>query len=543
MRGDIALKRRWLLPSLGAFLISSNASAAELQSWRFDLNQNRLNFITNEGVQPRAQMIVNPTRLVIDLPGVTLGRPAIQQSLGRTIRSMRIGQFDNQTTRLVIELASGYTLDPQQVQVRGESPTQWFVQLPQPQLVTAATPTVQPPREGVRKSVSVAQVTPKVQPSQKLFVATARTQVDNVRVTPDGLFISTNGVAPEVEVTRSRDRQEINIDLKGAALLDRLAGAFSVNQLGVNRLRATQVQTSPPTARLTLEVAKSGPDWQASISRLGGVVVLPKGSVPIAGQRRNFSLLPALPNQGGPAQRLPSLPQAPLPRRVRVIPPPYRQTIIPTSPPKIFRPLPPILAPVVIPPFPSPPPAAPQVPRTQAIVIIDPGHGGPDPGAIGIGGLQEKNVAFAISVEVANLLQKQGVQAVLTRTDDIRDVDLPPRVALAEQLNATAFVSIHANSINLSRTDISGLETYYYSSGSRLAQIIHASILQGTGTRDRGIRRARFYVLRKTSMPAVLIETGFVTGAEDAPRLSNPDFQRQMAAAIARGILQYLQNP
>jgi N-acetylmuramoyl-L-alanine amidase len=173
--------------------------------------------------------------------------------------------------------------------------------------------------------------------------------------------------------------------------------------------------------------------------------------------------------------------------------------------------------------------------------VIDPGHGGPDPGAVGIGGLQEKGIVLDIGTKVAALLQQQGVQTLLTRSDD-RDLDLEPRVQMAEQANATVFVSIHANAISLSRTDISGLETYYYQSGQELAQTIHQTILQGVGISDRGVRTARFYVLRKTSMPSVLVEVGFVTGQDDAARLSNPAYRTQMATAIARGILQYLQR-
>ncbi|HEY9847540.1 MAG TPA: N-acetylmuramoyl-L-alanine amidase, partial [Candidatus Caenarcaniphilales bacterium] len=220
--------------------------------------------------------------------------------------------------------------------------------------------------------------------------------------------------------------------------------------------------------------------------------------------------------------------------------------LTPPRPPAISVPMPPQPVSVPVPPAaPLPPSVQPspperQTPKARAIVVIDPGHGGPDPGAIGIGGLRETDVVLPIALEVVSLLQKQGVQAILTRADELRDVDLPPRVALAQGVKADVFVSIHANSINLSRTDISGLETYYYSNGARLARVIHNSILQEVGVRDRGVRRARFYVLRKTSMPAVLVETGFVTGAEDAPRLANPESQRQMAAAIARGILQYL---
>lgn len=189
------------------------------------------------------------------------------------------------------------------------------------------------------------------------------------------------------------------------------------------------------------------------------------------------------------------------------------------------------------------PGSLPRVPNGRIVVMVDPGHGGPDPGAIGIGGLQEKVIVMSIAQQVASLLDQQGVQAVLTRTGDY-DFDLEPRVAMAERMNANLFVSIHANAISLSRPDVNGLETYYFSSASsgRLARTIHNSILQGVDIQDRGIRTARFYVLRRTSMPSVLIEVGFVTGREDAAKLSNPTYQSQMAQAIARGILQYLQQ-
>jgi N-acetylmuramoyl-L-alanine amidase len=196
--------------------------------------------------------------------------------------------------------------------------------------------------------------------------------------------------------------------------------------------------------------------------------------------------------------------------------------------------------------LPSPPATRPnpvqpraRTPNGRLVVVIDPGHGGPDPGAVGIGNLYEKTVVLDISRQVAALLEQQGIQAILTRPDD-RDLDLEPRVTIAQRANATVFVSIHANAISMSRPDINGLETFYYSSGLELAQSIHSSILQATGTRDRRIRKARFYVIRKTTMPSVLVETGFVTGAEDAPRLATASYRQQMAQAIARGIIQYL---
>lgn len=182
------------------------------------------------------------------------------------------------------------------------------------------------------------------------------------------------------------------------------------------------------------------------------------------------------------------------------------------------------------------------VPNGRVVVVLDPGHGGPDPGAVGIGGLQEKEAVLAISRQVATALEQQGIQVVMTRPDD-RDLDLEPRVRLAERANADIFVSIHANSISMSRPDVNGLETYHYSTTSqRLAQVIHNNLLQTTDLRDRGVRQARFYVIKNTSMPAVLVEIGFVTGREDAARLSSATGRSQIAQGITRGILQYVRS-
>jgi len=183
----------------------------------------------------------------------------------------------------------------------------------------------------------------------------------------------------------------------------------------------------------------------------------------------------------------------------------------------------------------------PSVPRGGKIVVIDPGHGGGDPGAVGIGGIRESEVVLDISRQVVSLLKQQGVEAVMTRTRDV-EIELEPRVQFAERANADVFVSIHANSFDASRTDVNGIETFYYSGGSGqpLARAVQNSLLQELGARDRGVKTANFYVIRYTSMPAILVETGFVTGAEDAARLSSASGRARIAKAIARGILQYL---
>jgi N-acetylmuramoyl-L-alanine amidase len=184
-------------------------------------------------------------------------------------------------------------------------------------------------------------------------------------------------------------------------------------------------------------------------------------------------------------------------------------------------------------------PVLPSIPQGATVVVIDPGHGGRDPGAVGIGGLQEKQINTTISNRVQQQLQAAGITVLMTRSSDVF-VDLDARAQYANQAGADLFVSIHANAISMDRPEVNGLETYYYSSGERLARSIHASVLQNTDLGDRGVRTARFYVLRYTSMPSVLVETGFVTGATDAARFRNPNAVNQSADSIARGILNYL---
>lgn len=189
---------------------------------------------------------------------------------------------------------------------------------------------------------------------------------------------------------------------------------------------------------------------------------------------------------------------------------------------------------------PRPVPPRPRVPATGTLVVIDPGHGGPDPGAVGIGGIQEKDIVLEVSYQVSQILQAQGLRVALTRVDD-RDLGLEPRTSYANQIGANVFVSIHANAISLSRPEVNGVETFHFGDSSQpLAAAIQASMLEATGMNNRGVKQARFYVLRFTRMPSALVEIGFVTGAEDAPRLADPRFRATVSQAIARGILRYL---
>ena len=362
-----------LVGMLGSLVLATPAEAAQFESWRFSPQQNQLVFTTDSAVQPKAQFLSNPARIVIDLPGTTLEQPTVNQVIGGSIQAIRIGQFDAETTRVTIELSPDYAVSPEQIVIRGESSQRWTIELP------------------------------------------PRSELANGSVT----------------------NQSANVESGGGGT--RLA-----------RLRRT-AQAAPLTS------------MPAALS----------------------SVVPTMPE---------AVPEA----ETRTLP-------------------------------------------TNIVIAIDPGHGGGDPGAIGIGGLQEKDVVSAIAYDVAKILEESGVQVVLTRTDD-REIDLEPRVQIAQRANSNLFVSIHANSISLDRPEVNGLETYYYSSGNQLAQVIHDAILQELAMTDRGVRQARFYVLRNTSMPAVLVETGFVTGAEDAQNFNDPAWRNQMAEAIAAGIVQYVQQ-
>lgn len=185
------------------------------------------------------------------------------------------------------------------------------------------------------------------------------------------------------------------------------------------------------------------------------------------------------------------------------------------------------------------------------IITIDPGHGGSDSGAIGPNGYTEKEGAFAISQKVASILNQSGAKVVMTRDSDV-DVygpnasarnELQARVDVGNNANSDIFVSIHCNAFV--NPAANGTQTFYYGSsyqGQRLAQSIQEKMIEANGLRDRGISTCNFYVVKHSYMPAVLIETAFITNYDEEALLSDDEWQTTMAKAIAEGINEYFSN-
>ena len=214
---------------------------------------------------------------------------------------------------------------------------------------------------------------------------------------------------------------------------------------------------------------------------------------------------------------------------------------------------------------------------TAKTIVIDPGHGGKDPGALGSDALKEKYIVLSISEKLREVLTRKGYTVLMTR-DTNRFIPLKERTAFAIQRKADLFLSIHANGSENPKAK--GIETYYLSVAStdeaaediaarenadsgysiqeletllkgiiqesksedskRLAKYVQQALVQATGAVDRGVKHARFVVLIGTNVPAILIETGFVSNPTEGRKLTTSAYQHKIADAIAQGIEKFL---
>src|SRR6266702_7051450 len=171
---------------------------------------------------------------------------------------------------------------------------------------------------------------------------------------------------------------------------------------------------------------------------------------------------------------------------------------------------------------------------SSTTVVIDAGHGGYDRGGIPGQRVAEKEMTLDVAQRLKKALTANGYRVVMTRDSDVF-VPLATRVAIANSYSNAIFVSIHFNSAN--RAGAGGIETYFYSRESLpLASAIHYFVAGGAPSSNRNVRRRGYYVLRKTSVPAVLVECGFLTNPTEAAYAQTASYRQKLAEEIAAGI-------
>src|SRR5947207_9388553 len=167
-------------------------------------------------------------------------------------------------------------------------------------------------------------------------------------------------------------------------------------------------------------------------------------------------------------------------------------------------------------------------------VVIDAGHGGHDRGGIPGQTIAEKVMTLDVAQRLRNVLSASGYRVVMTRDSDVF-VPLPTRVAIANSYRNAIFVCIHFNATQ--RTGASGIETYFYTRDSLpLASAVHYYVTGGAPSANRGVRRRGYYVLRKTGIPAVLVECGFLTNPTEGAYAESTSYRQKLATEIAAGI-------
>jgi N-acetylmuramoyl-L-alanine amidase len=167
-------------------------------------------------------------------------------------------------------------------------------------------------------------------------------------------------------------------------------------------------------------------------------------------------------------------------------------------------------------------------------IVIDAGHGGHDRGGVPGQRISEKDKTLDVAQRLRRVLQASGYRVIMTRDSDVF-VPLGTRVAIANSYRGASFVSIHFNCAP--RVGANGIETYYYRGDSAsLAASIHRNVVSNAPSENRGIRRRGFYVLRRTAIPSVLVECGFLTNPTEGRLAQTSNYRQQLAEQIARGI-------
>lgn len=191
--------------------------------------------------------------------------------------------------------------------------------------------------------------------------------------------------------------------------------------------------------------------------------------------------------------------------------------------------------------------------KEKKCVVIDAGHGGFDPGKVGINGALEKDINLEVAKKVQQFLEAEDIEVIMTReteaglyteSDSNKKVqDMKKRIEIMEQVNPVVTVSIHQNSYH--EEYVHGAQVFYYAAskeGKRLAEILQKNLIESVDKENTRVEKANdsYYLLRKTSSPIVIVECGFLSNREEADALVEDSYQEKIAWAIHMGILQYI---
>ncbi len=405
----------------------------------------------------KAVELKDPFRIVLDIPHSVLNVPRSGFKVpGASVRAVRVSQFTDDTTRVVIELASPRTYGLG-ADVTGREIVVDFVPWLTKVGVFADTAGA-----GVR-----LHATSPLEVQQKVL-----TDPDRVVLTIPGCVLKTNGFV-------------------------------SSNVPGILRVRASQFSWQPLMTRVVVDL--DGPHTYALEHGAQGLVI------------RFSSTAAVLPGRTLPsAGTVPAVPVVPL---VTPEAPEVQATV----------------------------PAAAHVP-TRALsvgprslkgkrIIIDPGHGGSDPGAISRSGVNEKDLTLQISKILYKLLLDDGALPFLVIEDDTF-MGMEDRARFAERNNADAVISLHLNSFI--KPTVRGVETYWYKDNDLLlAQAVHAALLAELRLPDKGIKQSQMYILNHTTMPGALIEPCYLSNPEDEALIRTEQFRYNIAVGIRNGLQDY----
>ncbi|MGH1047494.1 N-acetylmuramoyl-L-alanine amidase (plasmid) [Bacillus mycoides] len=178
---------------------------------------------------------------------------------------------------------------------------------------------------------------------------------------------------------------------------------------------------------------------------------------------------------------------------------------------------------------------------SEKVIVIDPGHGGNDPGSIGPNGTREKDITLKTAKNIQKKLEEKGMTVILTREDDTF-VSLKNRVAIAQNKSADLFLSIHYDGFTTS--DVNGVTTYYNKGLKEwtLAKMIHGHLSKHIQSKDRGVKSGDYNVLRENEQPSLLLELGYITNPEDEKRMNSKNFQTDVASGVVNGVIEYFKK-